>query len=65
MAVEATLAERMVDDIHAELGRGAKTLLSRMGSDERARYSIRVLLEVLVELWAGDRVAEVRTKLVE
>ena len=59
MAVEAILAEDLVDDIHGELGRGAQVHLARMGARERSRYSIRILREVLAELLFGDLASEV------
>ena len=59
MAIEAILAEDLVHDLHAELGRGAQTHLAHMGARERSRYSIRILREVLAELSFGDLASEV------
>ena len=65
MVVEAILAENLVDDIHAELGRGAQACLARMGAQERSRYSIRMLRDILAELSFGDLASEVGTRDVE
>ncbi len=65
MAVEAVLAEELVDDIHAELGRSAQARLARMSSQERSRYSIRLLRDILAELAFGDLASEVGAKDVE
>jgi hypothetical protein len=65
MVVAATLAEGLVDDIHAEFGRGAQARLARMGAQERSRYSIRMLRDILAELSVGDLASEVGVKDVE
>jgi hypothetical protein len=65
MVVEAILAQDLVDDIHAELGRGAQACLARMGAQDRSRYSIRMLRDILAELSFGDLVSEVGAKDVE
>lgn len=65
MVVEAILAQDLVDDIHAELGRGAQACLARMGAQDRSRYSICMLRDILVELSFGDLVSEVGAKDVE
>lgn len=65
MVVEAILAENLVDDIHAELGRGAQACLARMGAQERSRYSIRMLRDILAELSFGDLASEIGTRDVE
>jgi hypothetical protein len=65
MAVEAILAEGLADDIHAELGRGAQARLARMAAQERSRYSIRLLRDILAELSFGDLASEVGAKDVE
>jgi hypothetical protein len=65
MAVEATLAADMVEDIHAEIGRGAQASLARMGAKERSRYSIRMLRDILAELSFGDLASEVGVRDVE
>jgi hypothetical protein len=65
MVVELMLAEGLVDDIHAELGQGAQAQLNRMGAQERTRYSIRILRDILAELPFGDLVSEVGAKDVE
>jgi len=65
MVVDAILAEDLVNDIHAELGRGARACLARMGAKERSRYSIRKLRDILAELSFGDLAAEVDVRDVE
>jgi hypothetical protein len=65
MMVSAILAEGLVDDIHAELGREAKTCLTRMGSRERSRYAVRMLRDILAELSFGDGASELGVREVE
>jgi hypothetical protein len=65
MVVETILAQGLVDDIHAEFGRGAQACLARMGAQQRSRYSIRMLRDILAELSFGDLVSEVGARDVE
>jgi len=65
MMVEATMAADMVDDIHAEFGRGAQACLARMDAKERSRYSIRMLRDMFAELSFGDLASEVGVRDVE
>ena len=55
----------MVNDIHAELGRGAQACLARMAQKGRSRYLIRMLRDILAELTFGDLASEVGVRDVE